>query len=237
MKLYRCKDYQEMSSLAAENVLSDLKQNPNLLFCAASGGSPTGLYQQLVEVYLQDPSIFEKWRILKLDEWVGLPENSTFTSEYDIQTKLLKPTQHPSERYFGFDSDTIDPESECQRMEQELAQIGPIDTCILGIGVNGHLALNEPADFLQSDCHVAKLSPTTLQHGMIQEVGIPLTSGMTLGMGNISASRKIILLLTGKGKKAIIEQFLEKKISTYLPASLLWLHPHAEVFLDESALL
>lgn len=236
MKLHICKNYKEMSSLAAKLVLGEIEITPDLLFCAASGGSPTGLYSHMVERFTQEPDFFSQMQIIKLDEWVGLPAHSTFSSEYDIQQKLLKPLHHPSDRYISFDDQIMDPQAECDRIQEELEEKGPIDICILGIGVNGHLALNEPGEFLQTYSHVAKLSPTTLSSGMIEKVGVPLSEGMTLGMGNIFESRKIILLITGKGKKEVVNQFLTKKITNELPASLLWLHPNAEIILDEEVL-
>lgn len=236
MRLHRCKNYQEMSALATEVVMAEVASKPDLLFCVASGGSPSGLYQGMVQHHQKAPNTFEEMRVIKLDEWVGLPHGSKFTSEYDIQQKLLKPLHHPLDRYIAFDALSSDPQAECDRIQEELEESGPIDVCILGIGVNGHLALNEPADFLQTYCHVAKLSETTLSNGMIQTVGIPLSHGMTLGMGNIFESKKVILLITGKGKKEIVTQFLSQKVTNQLPASLLWLHANAEVFLDEEVL-
>lgn len=225
-----------MSHLAAELVLKELEVKPDLLFCVASGGSPSGLYETMVSKHKSEPSFFEKMKIIKLDEWVGLPKDSEFTSEYDVQKKLLKPINHSAEQYISFDNQAADPQGECDRIQEELEESGPVDVCILGIGVNGHLALNEPGEFLQTYCHVAKLSETTLSHGMIQTVGVPLSEGMTLGMGNIFESKKIILLITGKGKKEVVEKFLTQKVSNTLPASLLWLHPNAHVILDEEVL-
>jgi len=236
MNLHRCKNYKEMSALAAELVFGEIEKSPDLLFCAASGGSPRGLYKHMVERSKLDADFFSEMNIIKLDEWVGLPADSSFSSEYDIQEKLLKPIQHDLTRYISFDSQTKNPQIECDRIQDELEESGPIDICILGIGVNGHLALNEPAEFLQTYCHVSKLSESTLSSGMIEKVGLPLAEGMTLGMGNIFESKKLILLVTGKGKKEIVNQFLTKKITNELPASLLWLHPNAEVILDEEVL-
>lgn len=225
-----------MSEMAAALVFEEIERSPDLLFCAASGGSPTGLYEHMVKKYSQEPDFFSELNVIKLDEWVGLPKGSEFSSEADIQKKLLKPIQYPVDRYISFDDQTTDPQEECERIQGELEEKGPVGICILGLGVNGHLALNEPGEFLQSYCHVAKLSPTTLSSGMIEKVGLPLSEGMTLGMGNIFESHKVILFITGKGKREIVEQFLTKKITNELPASLLWLHPNATVYMDEEVL-
>ncbi|MFC5623822.1 6-phosphogluconolactonase [Algoriphagus winogradskyi] len=235
MKLHNCKNYQEMSQLGAELVHAEVEINPDLLFCAASGNSPAGLYELMVEKQLDSPGFFDWMNVIKLDEWVGLPKDSTFTSEYDIQEKLVKKLGIKDDRYFSFDVETDDPESECDRIQDKIVEFTGIDICILGIGINGHIALNEPGDYLQPDCHVANLHPVTLASGMIEKVGIPLTQGMTMGIGNIMASKMVILFITGKGKKQALDLLMEGKIRTDLPASVLWLHPNAHVIVDRKS--
>jgi galactosamine-6-phosphate isomerase len=114
---------------------------------------------------------------------------------------------------------------------------GPIDICILGLGRNGHLALNEPAEWLQPFCHVAALTEESLQHPMIADMESKPTYGLTLGMQEILHSRKIIMLVTGAGKRQVATAFLNGKISTSLPASFLWLHPHVECLVDQEIML
>jgi galactosamine-6-phosphate isomerase len=236
MNLHYCKNYEEMSQLGAELVFEEVQNMPDLLFCAASGNSPSGLYQRMVQKHQESHGFFDWMRVIKLDEWVGLPGDSPFTSEYDVQEKLVKKLGIGANRYISFDAHTKDPQKECDRIQDELEDSGPIDICILGVGINGHLALNEPADHLQTYCHVAKLSATTLSSGMIEKVGIPLSQGMTMGMGNIFESRKIIVFFTGKGKKPAMEKFLTKEISSQLPVSMLWLHPNTHVIIDEASM-
>jgi galactosamine-6-phosphate isomerase len=235
MNLHYCKNYEEMSALGAELVIAEVKTNPELLFCAASGNSPSGLYARMEAKHQDSPDFFTKMRVIKLDEWVGLPADSTFTSEYDVQEKLLKKLQIGGGRYVSFDAQTSNPQAECDRIQGELDEIGPIDICVLGVGINGHLALNEPADFLQTYCHLAKLSETTLSSGMIEKVGVPLSQGMTMGMGNIFESKKIIVFFTGKGKKPALEKFLTREITSQLPVSMLWLHPNVHVLIDQES--
>jgi galactosamine-6-phosphate isomerase len=179
---------------------------------------------------------FDWMTVIKLDEWVGLDSESIFTSEYDIQEKLLNRLGIEDDRFIAFEVETRDPISECNRIQRELDISDGIDICILGLGINGHIALNEPADFLQPNCHVAKLHPVTLGSGMIENVDVPLTEGMTLGIGNIMASKMVILFITGKGKKPALDLLLEAKIRTDLPASILWLHPNAHIIVDRKSI-
>lgn len=236
MKIHYCKDFNEMSQFGAKLVHAEVEITPDLIFCAASGNSPAGLYELMVRKHLSSPDFFDWMTVVKLDEWVGLEDESIFTSEFDIQEKLLKRLGIKYDRYISFDEDTKDPVLECKKIQAELDISEGIDICILGIGINGHIALNEPAEFLQPNCHVAKLHPVTLASGMIEEVGVPLTQGMTLGIRNIMDSKMVILFVTGKGKKPALDLLLEQKIRTDLPASLLWLHPNAHLIINKEAI-
>jgi len=102
------------------------------------------------------------------------------------------------------------------------------------LGQNGHVAFNEPADSLHPHAHLAELSETSLNHTMINNAGVEIKYGFTLGMADILQSKKIILLVNGTHKQAIMKRLLQKKISTQLPASLLWLHPNVTCFYSES---
>ena len=236
MNFHYCADYDAMSQKGADLVHYEIAKKPNLLFCVASGGSPAGLYTLMHQKHRRHPEYFNKVRMIKLDEWVGLPAGSEFSSEYDVQKKLLQKIEIPSSRYISFDDQAKDPGQECARVQAELDKAGPIDICILGIGQNGHIALNEPASEMKIDCHVADLTETTLGSGMIEKVGIPLKQGMTLGLGGILSSKMILLFITGKGKKAAFEKLKNRQISTEIPASLLWLHSNVQVIVDESSL-
>lgn len=236
MNIHYCKNYEEMSQEGAMIVMREIERKSDLLFCVASGGSPTGLYQEMVKNFRFNADLFSELRVIKLDEWGGLDQGSTFTSEFDVQEKFIKPLNIEDDRYITIDSMASDPMEECFRVQKELKENGPIDICILGIGVNGHIALNEPAEKLQLDCHVAALAPITLNHGMIKTLAHPPTFGMTLGIGNIMDSKRIILFISGKGKKKALEQLLTREITTQYPASLLWLHPNVDLIIDESVL-
>jgi galactosamine-6-phosphate isomerase len=236
MQITYCDNYQEMSRKAASLVLEELETRPELLLCAATGGSPDGLYQELATNADSDRKFFEQLRILKLDEWGGIPEMHPVTCEYFLQNKLLKPLHISPDRYISFHSNPDDQEEECKRISTQLKKEGPIDICILGLGANGHLALNEPAAHLEPQAHVARLSEKSLQHAMIASMEIKPGYGLTLGMEEILSSRKIIMLVSGNGKKDIAEKFLEGKVSSELPASHLWQHPNVECLVEKAVL-
>jgi len=236
MNISYCSDFGEMSRLAAVRILEALTKKPGLLLCAATGSSPEGLYSELAGVALGNKEAFNQMRILKLDEWGGIPENHPVSCEYYLREKLLNPLGIPAERYISFRSSPPDPEHECKRIRFRLEEDGPIDLCILGLGRNGHLGLNEPAPELNPLCHVASLTEESLRHPMIASMDSKPAYGLTLGMEEILASKQIIMLVSGKEKKNIAEQFLKGKVSGLLPASYLWQHRQVECLVDRSLL-
>jgi galactosamine-6-phosphate isomerase len=228
MHITRCNTLAELNELASELLISDLKNNPHSLICAATGNSPTGVYQKLIE--RQNSMIISGLTFVKLDEWYGLGADDPGSCEYYLQKNLLQPLKISADRYTAFDGTAKDAGAECLRIQHYLEDNGPIDICILGIGKNGHIAFNEPADTLQPHAHLGKLSETSLSHTMIKDANTPLKYGLTLGMADILQSRKIILLVNGTHKNEVMERLMEQKISTQLPASFLWLHPNVQCF-------
>lgn len=236
MKIKHCSDYRDMSRLCADSLISDIRIDSEQLICTATGNSPQGVYENLADHHRAEPKEFDRLRIVKLDEWGGIPAEDPGSCERFIQEKLLRPLDIEANRYIGFNSNPESAEAECERVQEVLQQYGPIDVCILGLGKNGHIGFNEPAEILKPYCHVAQLSTESLQHQMVATMKNKPGYGLTLGMANILQSKKIMLLVTGSGKKGIISKLLSRAITTTLPASFLWLHPNVECYIDASAL-
>jgi galactosamine-6-phosphate isomerase len=235
MRIQIDKDYAAMSARAADFIVAALKQRPNLLLCASAGGTPTGPYEQLAIRYSRRPQLFKKMRIVQIDEWVGPPPTHPATCRYDLQTKLLTPLRIDPSRFRGYKSDAADPHREPRSMSQWLAKNGPIDICILGLGLNGHIAMNEPGDELVPHAHVSKLTPQSQNHSMLASLKRKPRYGLTLGMADILTSRKILLLVSGPTKTAILKRTLQPQVTTHLPASFLHLHPDVTVLCDRAA--
>ncbi len=225
IRFLRVPDESSMSRSAARLVMQRIAAKPDLLICLATGHSPTGLYQHLVRASQRDPRLFRAIRVIKLDEWHGLPPDNPATCEAYLQEHFVGPLRIDPRRYTAFRSDARNAEAECRRISRRLDAIGPIDLAILGLGRNGHLGLNEPGGFLHSDAHVAKLARLTLRHEMLKDVGRPVKRGMTLGMGQLMAAQEILLLVCGPNKRIAMQQLRSCEISTHWPASLLHLHP------------
>ncbi len=228
MKITRVANYQELSELASTHIIEELKQKPDLLFCAATGGSPTGMYAEMAK----HKEYFTKMRVIKMDEWGIIPLSHPDSCESYLEKHLLGPLAIPKDRYVSFDPNVADVNAEIERIEAYIQANSPMDICILGLGKNGHIAFNEPAESLQPRFHKAILAESTIQHDSALSQGSEPAFGLCVGMQGILQSKKIIFLVTGKGKEATLEQILTGRISTDCPASFLWLHPNVELITD-----
>lgn len=234
MKILYCEDYESLSLQAASLVISEITQQKDLLLCAATGRSPIGLYEALVRKAQTDGALFDALRIIQLDEWGGLSENAPDSCERYLRTRLLDPLGISPARYIGFASAAPEPEEECLRIRSALARHGPIDVCVLGLGINGHIGFNEPGPVLLPHCHVARLSNDSRRHAMVGAMNEPPHFGLTLGLQEILAARRILLLVTGEGKRQARTGLLSGEVSTALPASFLWLHGNTDCLIDQS---
>jgi galactosamine-6-phosphate isomerase len=228
--------YKELSQKARDIIISEINKKKNILLCAATGGTPTGTYELLSEEYRGKPELFDQLRIIKLDEWGAMPMNHPATCEHYLQSHLIRTLHISASRYISFESNPTDPKKECERIQEKLDQEGPIDLCILGLGMNGHLAFIEPADYLQPYCHIARLSVESLKHQMVSEMQVKPAYGLTLGMADIMHSKRVLLLVNGIQKRTILSSFLSKRVSTSLPASFLWLHPEVNCLIEKNAM-
>jgi galactosamine-6-phosphate isomerase len=235
MKIHVPDSYEDLSRQAADILIRQLEGKKDLLFCAATGNTPDGVYSLIKEEYQRRPELFDGLKVIKLDEWGGVPMEDPGTCESYLQNRLIEPLHLESSRYISFQSDPKDPALECRRIQDQLENIGSIDVCLVGLGMNGHLALNEPAGFLEPDIHVAKLSAASLTHSMVSEMNRKPSYGLTLGMRSILESELIVMLVNGKKKKEIARAFLSGKVTTQLPASFLWLHPNVICCIDREA--
>lgn len=222
MQLIKFETVEELNIAGADFIVDLLQDQRQALICAATGSSPTKMYKKLVEK--QGLQHTTGLRFIKLDEWAGLSMNHPGSCEYYLQQQLLKPLNILEENYISFNSKAAIPAEECTRIQQYLTQNGPINLCVLGLGLNGHIAFNDPADKLKRGVHLAELSATSLAHPMVKDVTIDLKYGYTLGMADILQSKTILLIVNGQHKKTIFQEFLKGQISTELPASFLWLH-------------
>lgn len=228
-------DVSHLSQMVAHTILEAVRAKPNALFCATTGATPTEAYRMLAEHHKREPSTLAAMRVLKLDEWLGLPPDHKATCERYLREHLLGPLGIGRDRYEGFRGDATNPQAECQRITEVLANWGPIDLCLLGLGTNGHIGMNEPAESLTPFAHVEQLSESMRGHSMLRDAGAEVRQGLTLGMADILQSRQIVLAVSGASKHPPMRSLLAGKVTPQCPASFLWLHGNALCICDPQA--
>ena len=228
-------DHEGMSRRAAGWMSASLREAPDLLLCVASGATPTRAYDLFAEEGRAHPQTARGLRVLRLDEWGGLAADDPGSSEAQIRRQLADPLAVPAERYFAFSGDAPDPVAECERIRGVVETQGPIGLAVLGLGVNGHLGFNEPAAELQPHAHVAQLSQASREHSMLASARVVPQYGLTLGMADLMRSRRVLLVVSGAHKRAVLARLLRGGLTTSLPASLLRMHPDTLCLCDRTA--
>lgn len=235
MEIIKTKDYIEMSKKACDFLIRRLTEKPDALFCIATGSSPTEAYRLFVQRINSEHIDTKRMRFIKLDEWCGLPKNNPATCEHYIRKHILTPLNIPDERYISFHPLENNSEYECNRISKLLAENGGIDCCILGIGRNGHLGLNEPKMEMNPFTHKAYLDDKTKAHSMLTENNQLVSTGYTLGIHEILNSKEILLLISGTDKKEAYHNLLKKTLTSKYPANYLWLHNRTTCIVDSSS--
>ena len=228
-------NYESMSDRATEWFAAEIRHTPNALLGLATGGSPARMYERLGGRRRQEPDLFRRLRVLKTDEWGGLAMDDPGTSEVYLQQKVVGPWGISPDRYLGWQTRPADADAECGRVRDWLSRNGPIDVCVLGLGVNGHLLLNEPEDHLKPGPHIAELAESSKSHGMLQAAHTAPQFGLTIGIDDILRARKILLLVSGASKAEPLRRLLEPCVTTHFPASFLWLHCSVTLMCDIEA--
>ncbi len=219
--------YSEVCKSAFAQVEECIKRKQDGVICVATGESPIGIYQ----LFPEKKDIFQKVKILKLDEWGGIKPDDPSTCESYIKEHIIYPLNLDESQLLGFRSDAKNPEGECERVKQILKELGGIDICILGMGADGHIGLNFPSNSLIPDAHIVPAHYLT--HSMLDKAKEKPTHGFTLGMKEIINSDKIILTIRGKSKGEAIKTLLKGEVSTHFPASLLLLSDNLTIYCDK----
>ena len=236
MKVFIADGYELMSKQAADAIVKITQSITDPLICVASGDSPKGLYKEWK--LQQEKKIIDihNWYFLGLDEWIGLGENDEGSCRYMLNRDLFHPLNIHEEKICCFDGNTTNTETECNRIENYIHQHKAIDIAILGLGMNGHVGLNEPGTSPLFYSHVSNIDPVTNKVGQ-KYFSKPqsLMQGITLGIATLMEAEHLILLVSGQKKAGILKQAIEDDITENLPASLLRSHPQFYVYADKDA--
>lgn len=237
MNVYSYSSNTQLNEAAAGLIAATLQQKPNAVLGLATGSTPIGVYEKLVELYQDGKVSFKAASSFNLDEYVGLPRDHSESYYSFMNHHLFQHVDLPEEKAKIPQGNTNNPEEECTRYDQMIQEAGGIDLQILGIGHNGHIGFNEPADSLMGATHVVTLHEETRKanarfFNTIDEVP---THAITVGMTAIMKAKCILLLVRGADKADIIDQALNGPITTQCPASFLQLHPNLIVMTDSEA--
>jgi glucosamine-6-phosphate isomerase len=229
-------DYEELSQAAADQVIDLLMQKPTAVICMASGNTPLGTCQQIVRKAIAEKIDFSVCSFIGLDEWVGVPKENTGSCSFFFNNNLFTPLHISAAQIFLFDAMATDLDRQCKKMDDAIESRGGIDLMVVGIGMNGHIGFNEPGVSFDLFSHVINLQETTKTVGQKYfSSAANLSQGITLGLGHLMNSKKVILLANGNSKSGVIQQTIKGIITEALPASILQKHKNSFIFLDKEA--
>lgn len=237
LKVVILKSPEEVAEKASEFIEKELRNKPNAVLGLSSGATMIQLYKNLARLCRQKNISFSQAKVFQIDEYVGLSKKNKNSFAYFLQRNLLRKINIKKENLNFLNGTAQKFSDECRNYEKRIRSAGYFDLLILGIGVNAHIAFNEPGSSKKTKTRVVKLSNETLKVNskyFSSQNKIP-EMALTIGISTILNSKKIILLACGKEKSAAIKKSLEKKISTNAPASFLRTHKDATFILDKKA--
>ena len=230
------KNHEALSQAVAERVVEVLRDKPDALICLPSGNTPLRLFEILVNLHEIGEVDFSQSTFALLDEWRGMDGQDEGSCRYWIDKELLNPLGFRPEQIIAFDAKSGDLPAECERVNRQIADLGGFDLVVLGVGMNGHLALNEPGASFDAYAHTTVLDPLTAQVGQKYFAKTtPLTEGITLGHRHFLEAGQLIVMASGQAKAPVMKRALEGEVSEDFPASLVQKGKGILVMLDEAA--
>jgi len=237
MKLILEKDYDEMSVASAKIVQQHILNKPDIVLGLSTGHTPFGLYKELARMHKEEGLDFSAVTTFNLDEYIGLDSDDERSYYYFMQENFFSKINILKENAiipYGMVRNTS---KHCEWYEKSIKAKGGIDLMILGIGGNGHIGFNEPGSSFDSITRVVDLSENTRKDNarFFDSIDEVPKQAITMGISNIMASRKCLLLASGNHKADIIKKALEGPVTEEVPASVLQNHQQLTVILDHDA--
>ncbi len=227
----------QVADFCAQTIADAITQKPNTVIGLATGSTPVASYQKLIKKHNEKNLSFAKVRSFNLDEYIGLETSHPQSYHYFMNQQLFNHIDINPENTHLPDGLHNDFSASCIISEEKIKKCGGIDLQILGIGENGHIGFNEPTSSLSSRTRVKTLSAQTIaSNGRFFDQGETQPElSITMGIGTIMESKKILLLATGEQKKQAVAHLVEGPVSAFHPASILQMHKNAMIIIDESA--
>lgn len=238
MKIFRTKDYADMSRKAANVISAQIIMKPDCVLGLATGSTPIGLYKYLIEWYEKGDLDFSQVRTVNLDEYKGLSRENDQSYYYFMHQNLFDHVNIPSDNTHLPNGMEPDSEKECARYTQLIDSMGGIDLQLLGLGHNGHIGFNEPAEAFAKDVNCVDLTTSTIEANkrfFASADDVP-KQAYTMGIKTIMKAKKILIVASGEDKAQILRDAFLGPITPHVPASVLQLHNDVTIVADEAAL-
>ena len=230
--------YARLAEVAAEIIRDALLKKPDLVLGLATGSTPIGVYEILVQMHKTDGLDFSGVTTFNLDEYVGIPADHPYSYHTFMETHLFGLINIPPGNCHIPQSTAVGHAEFCERYEAAIVDAGGIDIQVLGIGKDGHIGFNEPSSSLGSRTRIKTLARSTLEANAPHFGGtinaVPKMA-ITMGVGTIMEARQCLLLASGESKAEAIANAVEGPITAEVPASVLQMHPQTAVIIDEAA--
>ena len=238
MKIYCFETKEEAGEAAAKSVANVIKSSSEAVLGLATGSSPIPMYNSLAKMYNDGELSFASVKSVNLDEYVGLEETHEQSYRYFMNDNLFNKVDINLENTRVPSGIAADLDAECRAYDAYIDSLGGIDVQILGIGHNGHIGFNEPAESFSKGTAVVTLTDSTVNANarfFASREEVP-TRAISMGVGAIMKAKKIILLVNGSAKADILEKALFGDVTPYVPASILQFASDVEVYADREAL-
>ena len=238
IKVVRAKNYEEMSRKAAAVIAAQIITKEDSVLGLATGSTPEGLYAELVKAYQNGDLDFAKVRTVNLDEYQGLPREHDQSYYYFMNYHLFQQVNMAADANNLPNGMNEDLQAECERYHGVIESMGGVDLQLLGIGGNGHIGFNEPSDHFEQKTHCVSLAEDTIKANsrfFASEADVPRRA-FSMGIGEIMAAKKILIVANGKGKAQAVKDMLTGPVTAQVPASILQFHPNVVLVADEDAL-
>ncbi len=229
-----CRRGREFSGAAADHVAAFIQSKPDAVIALPTGQTPAGMYAGLVARVAEHRLSLAKARFFNLDDYAGVAADHSLSYARFLRERLLTPGGVPDAHVRLLRGDAINLAAECRDYEAAIAAAGGLDLAILGLGLNGHIAFNEPGSGWSTRTRVVALNSETRAMHALQTgstIGIP-QAGVTMGVGTILAARRILLLVAGDAKAQALAAFQQGVPDPRWPVTALLGHPDLTVLAE-----
>ena len=238
MRIYCTKDYKEMSRKAANLISAQVIIKPDCVLGLATGSTPIGIYDQLVEWYEKGDLDFSEVTSVNLDEYKGLSGENDQSYRYFMNKHLFDRVNIDKSRTFVPNGLEEDSQKACEEYNEIIHRLGGIDLQLLGLGHNGHIGFNEPGDAFEKESHCVNLTERTIEANkrfFEKESDVP-RQAYTMGIKTIMQAKKVLVIVSGEDKADIVYKAFAGPITPEVPASVLQLHNDVTLVGDKAAL-